>query len=80
MMSDNIVTLYPCNARDVVSMLRKAADDIERGEYAEPVRMVAVLECEDGDVTHFGCGDCDERDAYMLMSMAREALMRELMG
>lgn len=54
-----VETLYEENARDVVAMLRKLADDVERGEYAVEMTQCVMLHRKDGDqhVDCFGWGD-----------------------
>lgn len=69
---------YAVNLRDVVGMLRRLADKIERGEEGVIERAVCVLEPEDGHPRVFGWGEGrhDLNSAIGLLQLGQAELAR----
>lgn len=55
------------NLRDIPSMLRQIADEIEHGSYGSPEKAAIVLQGKHTDL--FAIGDCDISGAHLLFSL-----------
>ena len=72
LVSDNADPTGPDYA-NIVAMLRQYANEIEAGQYGEPIRAIMVMQLEDELLT-LGCGE--EPTAYELMGMFEAAKLR----
>lgn len=71
-MSENVVSLYPSNFRDVAATLRQIADQVEKGEFGDVETAGVVLFGSTLDV--FGLGE--ESDALTVGMVLHAGFMR----
>lgn len=70
----NVVEFPNANLRDIPTMLRQLADDIEAEVYGKPFRMIAILDAE--QVHSFGWGDSmDMLTAIGLLEIGKNGLI-----
>lgn len=76
-----VKTLYESNARDIPAMLRKLADEVERGAAGAhgEVREVGVVTYGD-KLCLFGFGDADGGSIHMLFGAAMRAMEAPLLA
>lgn len=69
-----VKTIYESNRIDIPSTLRKIAEQIESGHFANVVSVTLVAEGDVIDVCYLGKGDSDR--ANMMLSLAQRKLQR----
>lgn len=73
--ADNVIKLT--FIKDVAGMMRKVADDIEKGVYGQAEMAVFVLG-SDKDFHVFGWGDATELELIGLLSCAKSTMIGEI--
>lgn len=73
----NVVTLYDTNFRDIPSMLRKLADDIDSLTYGSAENAAIVLNTDTG-VMVFGFGEYSDLETVGALTVGTNVLSRIL--
>lgn len=76
-----VTTLYESNAREIPAMLRKLADEVERGDDGAhgSVREVAVVTWG-AKLCVFGFGDADGGSIHLMLGAAQRAMEAPLLA
>ena len=74
------ISAFPLsNLRDIPAMLRKVANEIERGDYAEVSTAFLVIPIEDDYPQLFGWGDVDgANDPMIQIALCQQWLLSNL--
>lgn len=73
-----VVPLYETNLRDIPAMMRKVADEIERGDYGDVADAVFVLFGSEEGLHVFGWGAQDDASSHLLLTAGALRLAREV--
>lgn len=73
-----VVSLYEENMRDIPAMLRRLADNIEKGEgdYADVAGIVSVMRHSDYSVNVFGHGEENYDVSIVALELGKLHLLR----
>jgi hypothetical protein len=77
-MSAEVITLRETSLRDVPGMMRRLADDIEKGELGNVTQAIMVIPCDVGKNEYpaiFAWGDGSTSDTIMELELAKLFLL-----